>query len=102
LVLDVNYRINNATEYATGLAHFAEAYKRERHRMPFFIWRDSSVQHFNHLTGDYDVNGNQPPCMPIGLNLTSDAVVLQPDGRLTADRAELQVPQLPPLPLLPS
>lgn len=58
--------------------------------MPFMIWRDSSVQHFNTPTGDYSVKGSPPPCMPVGLNLTEDAIRLLPDGRLASDRQDLQ------------
>ena len=38
--------INNDTEYETNIAAFGETYKRMAPKLPFFIWRDASVQHF--------------------------------------------------------
>ena len=38
--------INNDTEYETNIAAFGETYKRLAPQLPFFIWRDASVQHF--------------------------------------------------------
>eukprot|EP00884_Botryococcus_braunii_P012833 jgi/Botrbrau1/21550/Bobra.174_2s0051.1 len=83
--------INDEEEYRQGLQQFAAAYRQEHRRMPFMIWRDSSVQHFNTPTGDYSVKGSPPPCMPIGLNLTEDAIRLLPDGSLSSARSDLQV-----------
>lgn len=83
-------RINDEEEYRLGLLQFAAAYRQEHRRMPFMIWRDSSVQHFNTPTGDYSVKGSPPPCMPLGLNLTEDAVRLLPDGSLASPRSDLQ------------
>lgn len=38
--------INNDTEYAENIAAFSKTYKRMAKELPFFIWRDASVQHF--------------------------------------------------------
>ena len=38
--------INNDTEYATNIAAFGKTYKSMAPKLPFFIWRDASVQHF--------------------------------------------------------
>ena len=43
--------LNNAGEYDEELRQFAEAYRERKHELPFFIWRDASVQHFDTPTG---------------------------------------------------
>ena len=42
--------INNDTEYADNIAAFSKTYKRMADQLPFFIWRDASVQHFSVCT----------------------------------------------------
>jgi hypothetical protein len=38
--------INNSTEYQVNLAQVAGFLKSATGRMPFIVWRDASVQHF--------------------------------------------------------
>ena len=38
--------INNDTEYEYNIEAFSKTYKKMVHQLPFFIWRDASVQHF--------------------------------------------------------
>ena len=38
--------INNDTEYEMNIEAFSKTYKEMVHQLPFFIWRDASVQHF--------------------------------------------------------
>ena len=42
--------INNDTEYAYNIAAFSKRYKEMADQLPFFIWRDASVQHFSVCT----------------------------------------------------
>lgn len=42
--------INNDTEYADNIAAFLKTYRSMADRLPFFIWRDASVQHFSVCT----------------------------------------------------
>ena len=42
--------INNDTEYAYNIAAFSKTYKEMADQLPFFIWRDASVQHFSVCT----------------------------------------------------
>ncbi|EIE20684.1 hypothetical protein COCSUDRAFT_57252 [Coccomyxa subellipsoidea C-169] len=81
--------INNATEYAVNMIRVANYIRSATGRLPYIIWRDASVQHFQTYTGDY--NGASYPfhCQPIS-NRT-DAVKLHTNGTLTTDDPELQV-----------
>lgn len=38
-------------EYMDHLGYFADYVHRHRSALPFIIWRDASVQHFNTPTG---------------------------------------------------
>ena len=38
-------------EYRAQLTKFAAYYQRHRRRLPFLVWRDASVPHFNSATG---------------------------------------------------
>ncbi len=81
--------INKEPELRANLTAFADYAAAHGPELPFLIWRDSSVQHFNTPDGDY-VGVNWPwTCRAIGDD--PDAVRLAPDGRLSSDREELQV-----------
>jgi len=81
--------INKEPELRANLTAFADYAAAHGPELPFLIWRDSSVQHFNTPDGDY-VGVNWPwACRAIGDD--PDAVRLAPDGRLSSDREELQV-----------
>ena len=59
--------INNDTEYEYNIAEFSKTYKKMADQLPFFIWRDASVQHFSVRTSPFS-----PPfhChqLPMGIN----------------------------------
>ena len=73
----------------TGLRAWARPQAAHPEDMPFFVWRDASVQHFNTPDGDY-VGVNWPwSCRAIGDD--PEAMRLAPDGSLSSERPELQV-----------
>ena len=53
-IMVVNFAvwINKAAELEENLSLWADFYRRERQRLPFVIWRDASVQHFDTPTGE--------------------------------------------------
>ncbi|KAK9821033.1 hypothetical protein WJX74_003942 [Apatococcus lobatus] len=61
--------INEWHEYRDNLARFAGAYMTRGAELPFIIWRDASVQHFNSPDGHYKP-GMAQDCQPIpGMSL---------------------------------
>ena len=51
MVLNFAVWVNVADEYAGNLAMWADYYRRHKAAMPFVLWRDASVQHFDTPTG---------------------------------------------------
>ncbi|KAK9901586.1 hypothetical protein WJX75_003489 [Coccomyxa subellipsoidea] len=81
--------INNDTDYAVNMGRVADYIRSATGRLPYIIWRDASVQHFETHTGDYNGAGYPFHCQPIS-NRT-DAVKLDINGSLSTDDPELQV-----------
>ncbi|BDA42198.1 hypothetical protein COCOBI_03-0850 [Coccomyxa sp. Obi] len=81
--------INNDTEYAVNLGRVADYIRSAPGRLPYIIWRDASVQHFQTHTGDYNGAGYPFHCQPIGNE--TDAVNLDINGNLSTDDPELEV-----------
>ena len=81
--------INKEEEYQENLRAFANYVHMHPANLPFMVWREASVQHFETHTGDY--NGAAWPfhCQPIGGDPT--AVVLHSNGMLSSSQADLQV-----------
>lgn len=51
MLLNFAVWVNVADEYSGNLAMWADYYERHRAQLPFVIWRDASVQHFDTPTG---------------------------------------------------
>ena len=51
MVLNFAVWVNVADEYAGNLAMWADYYRRHKAALPFVLWRDASVQHFDTPTG---------------------------------------------------
>ena len=51
MVLNFAIWVNVADEYAGNLAMWADYYRRHKAALPFVLWRDASVQHFDTPTG---------------------------------------------------
>jgi len=48
-------------QYKEHIGYFAAYYREHRHELPFIIWRDSSVQHFDTPTGAPQGPSTHPP-----------------------------------------
>lgn len=51
MVLNFAVWINKAGELASNVMMWAEYYERFKSALPFTIWRDASIQHFDTPTG---------------------------------------------------
>ncbi len=51
MILNFAVWINKAEELAANVMMWAEYYQRFRDSLPFTIWRDASIQHFDTPTG---------------------------------------------------
>lgn len=52
MVLNFAVWINKAGELASNVMMWAEYYERFKASLPFVIWRDASIQHFDTPTGE--------------------------------------------------
>ncbi|BDA49809.1 hypothetical protein COCOBI_14-4290 [Coccomyxa sp. Obi] len=57
MVLNFAVWINAAEELAQNVMIWSEFYERNKERLPYTIWRDASIQHFDTPTGDYKCDG---------------------------------------------
>eukprot|EP00884_Botryococcus_braunii_P023107 jgi/Botrbrau1/9480/Bobra.0252s0098.2 len=64
MVLNFAIWINSRQEYERNVSAFANYYQAHKEELPFTIWRDSSVQHFDTPTGDYQCDGCPSPSYP--------------------------------------
>jgi hypothetical protein len=64
MVLNFAIWINKEQEYRDNIRMFADYYRANKDTLPFIIWRDSSVQHFDTPTGDYECDGCPKPSFP--------------------------------------
>ena len=51
LLVNVAVWLNSEKTLQTEISMWADYFTRHRQKLPFIIWRDASVQHFNTPTG---------------------------------------------------
>ncbi len=51
MLVNIAVWVNSEKNLRANISMWAEYYKRHKQQMPFVIWRDASVQHFNTPTG---------------------------------------------------
>ena len=73
---------NDVDTYTSRLNTFADYYKQHKQELPYFVWRDSSVQFFHTPTGDFD-KSEHAVCQPIGM--PGGGVLLDKDNTLVTD-----------------
>lgn len=73
---------NDVDTYTSRLNTFADYYKQHKQELPYFVWRDSSVQFFHTPTGDFD-KSKHAVCQPIGM--PGGGVLLDKDNTLVTD-----------------
>ena len=76
-------------EYQADMAALATYMRTHAARLPYIIWRDASVQHFETVTGDFNGAAEPFECRPIGGD--PDAVIMHPNGSLSSPHPDLQV-----------
>lgn len=52
MILNFAVWINVAEELAQNVMIWAEFYEKNKERLPYTIWRDASIQHFDTPTGE--------------------------------------------------
>ncbi|EIE18670.1 hypothetical protein COCSUDRAFT_45154 [Coccomyxa subellipsoidea C-169] len=95
MILNFAVWINKAEELAANVMMWAEYYQRFRDSLPFTIWRDASIQHFDTPTGDYKCDGcvdAKPRADDTGFNCKAmDLVTLNPANELETTDPAMQV-----------
>lgn len=51
MLVNIAVWVNSEKNLRANISMWADYYKRHKQQMPFVIWRDASVQHFNTPTG---------------------------------------------------
>ncbi|KAK9832530.1 hypothetical protein WJX81_006130 [Elliptochloris bilobata] len=90
IVLNFAVWINWAQTYREQIAYFAAYHRKHRQELPFIVWRDSSVQHFDTPTGDYECDGCPKAERPFNCHAI-DNVTLAADGTLSTTDPVTQV-----------
>ena len=66
VILNVGLWLNDVETYVNEMQEFVGYYQEHKVDLPFFIWRDSSVQHFNTPVGNFFVDPVSWHCLPLG------------------------------------
>ena len=66
VIFNVGLWLNDVETYTREMQEFATYYHEHKKRLPFFLWRDSSVQHFNTPVGNYFTDPVSWDCLPLG------------------------------------
>ena len=66
VVFNVGLWLNDVETYTKEMQEFVDYYHDHKAQLPFFLWRDSSVQHFNTPVGNYFTDPVSWDCLPLG------------------------------------
>jgi hypothetical protein len=66
VIFNVGLWLNDVETYNNEMQEFVNYYREHRADLPFFLWRDSSVQHFNTPVGNFFVDPISWDCLPLG------------------------------------
>ncbi|KAK9825923.1 hypothetical protein WJX81_007164 [Elliptochloris bilobata] len=82
-VLNFGVWIDHEQEYRAQIAKLAAYYRRIRRRLPFVVWRDASVPHYNTATGDYECDACKRIVLPVRCS-PIPGITLRADGALVS------------------
>ena len=85
VVLNVGLWLNDVETYTIQMEEFVKYYADHKADLPFFLWRDSSVQHFNTPVGNYFTDPVSWDCLPLG-TLLGGVGAIEVDGDNIARR----------------
>lgn len=66
VVFNAGLWLNDVETYTREMQEFVAYYQEHKARLPYFLWRDSSVQHFNTPVGNYLTDPVSWDCLPLG------------------------------------
>lgn len=75
VLFNVGLWLNDPEQYSNEMREFVEYYSEHKAELPFFLWRDSSVQHFNTKTGNFHNEPQSWDCLPIGTQMAGKGAI---------------------------
>ena len=93
ILFNVGLWLNDAEQYSNEMQEFVTYYSEHKARLPFFLWRDSSVQHFNTPTGNFQNDPISWDCLPLGTFVGGKGAVTLDDDNVVhrTEHQELEV-----------
>lgn len=82
VLFNVGLWLNHPEEYSSAMQEFADYYARHKADLPFFLWRDSSVQHFNTETGNFRNDPISWDCLPLGTAVSGHGAIRVDDNNV--------------------
>lgn len=73
MLVNIAVWVNSEKNLRSNISMWASYYTRHKAQLPFVIWRDASVQHFNTPTG-LRKHAHIPLCPPWAFSLTMQTI----------------------------